>query len=247
MSARENHLIHQLSKSARKHFKDRCEPFEMQVSTELNERGKALTHAYFPREGFISLVMDVDGHQQLEVGMVGHESMLGAELILGLSRTPWRAVVQAGGASWRVEAEALRECSEALPELHELLNRTLLVRLHQQALGSACERFHMIGPRLARWMLMSLDRVEDDTFDVTQEFMALMLGVRRVGVTLAASELQNDGLIEYHRGHLTVLDRAQLECRACSCYAADKLIYSDLMGVPMPERRAALVQPTAVR
>jgi CRP-like cAMP-binding protein len=237
MSARENHLIHQLSKASRKHFKDRCEPFEMVVSAELSERGKALTHAYFPSEGFISLVIDVENHLQLEVGMVGRESMLGAELILGLSKTPWRAVVQAGGACWRMEAQALRECSDAIPELHDLLNRTLLVRLHQQALASACERFHMIGPRLARWMLMSLDRVEGDTFDVTQEFMALMLGVRRVGVTMAAGELQHDGLIEYHRGHLTVLDRTQLECRACSCYAADKLIYGDLMGGPMPERR----------
>ncbi|MDR7148559.1 CRP-like cAMP-binding protein [Hydrogenophaga palleronii] len=239
MPARENHLIHQLPKSARKHFMDRCEPFDMVVSAELSERNQALTHAYFPCEGCISLVIDVESHPQLEVGMVGHESMLGAELILGLSKTPWRAVVQGEGACWRMAAETLRECSEAIPELHDLLNRTLLVRLHQQALASACERFHMIGPRLARWMLMSLDRAEADTFDVTQEFMALMLGVRRVGVTMAAGELQHDGLIEYHRGHLTVLDRTQLECRACNCYAADKVIYRDLMGGPMPDRRPA--------
>lgn len=209
----------------------------MVLAAELSERETTLTHAYFPRDGFISLVIDVESHPQLEVGMVGHESMLGSELILGMAKTPWRAVVQGPGACWRMEAQTLRECSETIPELRDLLNRTLLVRLHQQSLASACERFHMIGPRLARWMLMSQDRAEADTFDVTQEFMALMLGVRRVGVTMAAGELQHDGLIEYHRGHLTVLDRAKLECRACNCYAADKVIFSNLMGGPMPERR----------
>lgn len=209
----------------------------MVLSAELSEREKTLTHAYFPREGYITLVIDVESHPPLEVGMVGHESMLGSELILGLAKTPWRAVVQGPGACWRIEAEALRECSKAMPELHDLLNRTLMVRLHQQALASACERFHMIGPRLARWLLMSQDRAEQDTFDVTQEVMALMLGVRRVGVTMAAGELQHAGLIEYHRGHLRVLDRLQLETRACNCYAADKVLYSELMGMPMPKRR----------
>lgn len=218
---------------------DRCEPFDMVLSAELSEREKTLTHAYFPCEGFITLVIDVESHPPLEVGMVGNESMLGSELILGLAKTPWRAVVQGPGACWRIEAEALRQCSEAIPELRDLLNRTLMVRLHQQALASACERFHMIGPRLARWLLMSQDRSGKDTFDVTQEVMALMLGVRRVGVTMAAGELQHAGLIEYHRGHLTVLDRPQLKRRACNCYAADKMLYNELMGMPMPERRGA--------
>ncbi|MDO8906755.1 Crp/Fnr family transcriptional regulator [Hydrogenophaga sp.] len=237
MSTRENHLLLQLPQSARKHFMAQCEPFDLVLSAQLSERETTLTHAYFPRDGFISQVIDVPSHPTLEVGMVGYESMLGAELILGLSKTPWRAVVQGHGTCWRMAADTLRTCSEAIPELHDLLNRTLLVRLHQQSLATVCERFHMIGPRLARWMLMSQDRAESDSFDVTQEFMAMMLGVRRVGVTLAAGELQDGGLIEYHRGHLTVLDRTQLESRACNCYAADKLIYRDLMGGPMPERR----------
>jgi CRP-like cAMP-binding protein len=237
MPTRENHLIDELPKAARKRFLDQCEPYTMVLSVELTEREKVLTHAYFPCEGFISLVIDVESHPPLEVGMVGSESMLGSELILGLAKTPWRAVVQGQGNCWRIEAERLRELSEALPELRDLLNRTLLVRLHQQALASSCERFHQIGPRLARWMLMSQDRSDSDTFDVTQAFMALMLGVRRVGVTMAAGELQHDGLIEYHRGHLTVLDRQQLEARACSCYATERLLYSELMGSHMPERR----------
>lgn len=117
-----------------------------------------------------------------------------------------------------------------MPELRELLHRTLLVRLQQQTLASACERFHTIGPRLCRWLLMSHDRAGSDSFDLTQAFLALMLGVRRVGVTLAAHELLKEGLIDYRRGHITVLDRAGLESRACSCYAADRQLHQALMN-----------------
>ena len=230
MADAENHLIQQLPKTVRQRFLERCEPFELVLSAELSERDKTLSHAYFPREGFISLVIDVDSHPPLEVGMVGREAMLGSELILGLAKTPWRALVQGAGQSWRIPPDALRQASNDMPELRRLLQNTLMVRLHQQALASACERFHMIGPRLARWLLMSQDRAESDSFHVTQEFMALMLGVRRVGVTEAASEFQQNGLIEYHRGELTVLDRAALEAQACSCYESDKQLYTELMN-----------------
>lgn len=226
----ENHLLARLSNAARKQLINRCEPFELVLSDELSQREKLLSHAYFPRAGFISLVIDVEGYPPLEVGMVGHESMLGSELILGQATTPWRSVVQGPGPCLRLPADELRRCSAAMPELRELLNRTLLVRLQQQAMASACERFHMIGPRLCRWLLMSHDRAGSDSFDLTQAFMALMLGVRRVGITLAAHELQQEGLIDYHRGHITVRDRAKLEARACSCYAADRHLYASLMN-----------------
>jgi CRP-like cAMP-binding protein len=225
----ENQLILQLPKATRRKFLDRCEPFELVRSTDLSPPGQVLSHAYFPRTGFISLVIAMESHPPLEVGMVGREAMLGAELVLGLSRTPWRALVQSGGASWRIDSAALREASDAMPELRQLLQRSVAVRLHQQALAAACERFHTIGPRLARWLLMSHDRIQSDRIHVTQECIALMLGVRRVGVTVAAGALQHRGLIAYHRGELTVLDRAALEAEACSCYAADKHIYADVM------------------
>jgi CRP-like cAMP-binding protein len=136
--------------------------------------------------------------------------------------------VQGAGQCWRIEAKALRQECIASPTLRQVMQTSLLVRLHQQTLASACERFHMIGPRLARWLLMSQDRAESDSFHVTQEFMALMLGVRRVGVTVAAGEFQQSGLIKDHRGQLTVLDRPALEAQACSCYAADRLLYAEL-------------------
>jgi CRP-like cAMP-binding protein len=230
MAQAENLLIQQLPKASRKRLLDQCEPFELELSTELSVRGQPLSHAYFPRSGFISLVIDVDTYPALEVGMVGREAMLGTELVLGLAKTPWRALVQGAGQCWRIEAKALRQECITSPALRQVMQTSLLVRLHQQTLASACERFHMIGPRLARWLLMSQDRAEADSFHVTQEFMALMLGVRRVGVTVAAGEFQHSGLIKYHRGELTVLDRTALEAQACSCYAADRQFHAELIG-----------------
>ncbi len=165
--------------------------------------------------------------------MVGAEAMLGSELVLGLAATPWRALVQGAGSSWRIGAQQLRTQIDAIPELEALLQACLLVRLHQQTLAAACQRYHLIAPRLARWLLMSQDRSRSEIFHVTQEFMALMLGVRRVGVTEAASHFQDSGLIAYHRGELQVLNRKALEAQACSCYAADKDIYDRLLKVTL--------------
>lgn len=225
----ENALLHKLPPAVRQRLLDHCEPFELVLSAELSVRGKPLQHAHFPIEGFLSLVIDVDSHPPLEVGMVGAEAMLGSELILGLAATPWRALVQGAGSSWRIGAQQLRTQIDAIPELEALLQACLLARLHQQTLAAACQRYHQIAPRLARWLLMMQDRSHSDCFHMTQEFMALMLGVRRVGVTEAAGHFQDAGLIAYHRGELTVLDRKALEAEACSCYAADKQIYQRLM------------------
>jgi CRP-like cAMP-binding protein len=228
MAPAENLLIQQLPKASRKRLLDLCEPFELVLSAELSVRGQPLSHAYFPRTGFISLVIDVDTHPALEVGMAGQESMLGSELVLGLAKTPWRALVQGPGHCWRIDAKTLRKECMANPALQKVVQTSLLVRLHQQSLAAACERFHLLAPRLARWLLMSQDRAQADSFHVTQESMALMLGVRRVGVTVAAGEFQQSGLIAYHRGEVTVLDRPALEAQACSCYAADRQLYAEL-------------------
>ena len=229
MHRKDNSLLQQLPTAARERLLEHCEPFELVLSAELSTRGRPLAHAHFPTEGFLSLVIDVDSHPPLEVGMVGAEAMLGSELILGLAATPWRALVQGAGTSWRIGAKQLRAQINAIPELEALLQACLLARLHQQTLAAACQRYHLIAPRLARWLLMSQDRSRTECFHVTQEFMALMLGVRRVGVTEAAGHFQEAGLIAYHRGELTVLNRKALEAEACSCYAADKAIYQRLL------------------
>lgn len=228
MPPSENFLIRRLPRTARKHLLDQCELFDLVLSDELSVRGQPLGHAHFPIDGFISMVIDMDDYPELEVGMVGCEAMLGAELLLGVTAAPWRALVQGPGHSWRIGAKALRRECATSPALLQAVQTSVLVRLQQQALASACERFHMIGPRLARWLLMSQDRAHSECFHVTHEGMATMLGVRRVGVTLAASELQDSGLIRYHRGELVVLDRAGLEARACSCYATDRALHRAL-------------------
>ena len=186
-------------------------------------------HVYFPTDGFISLVTLIDGSPGLEVGMVGREGMLGAQLVLGVQTAPLHAVVQGPGTAWRIEARAFRSELARSPALQRSLNRYVYVLMAQLAASAACLRFHMIGPRLARWLLMSQDRARSDSFRVTHEFLAYMLGVRRVGITTAAGALQRSGQIEYHRGDLTVLDRSGLEAAACGCYAAGRRAYAELL------------------
>ena len=184
---------------------------------------------YFPTEGFISLVAMIEGTPGVEVGMVGREGMLGAELALGVPTAPLHALVQGAGASWRIEATAFQRELSASPGLQRSLHRYLYVLMAQLATSAACLRFHQIGPRLARWLLMTQDRANSNSFHVTQEFLAYMLGVRRVGVTMAAGVLQRSGLISYHRGDFTVLDRSSLEAVACGCYAAGRESYAALL------------------
>lgn len=171
----------------------------------------------------------IDGNPGPAVGMVGREGLLGAHLALGVSKAPLRALVQGPGRAWRIGAAAFRaELARSTP-LQRGLGRYLYVLMAQLAAATACLRFHQISPRLARWLLMSQDRTHADHFHVTHEFLACMLGVRRVGVTAAAGALQHAGLIEYRRGELKVLDRAGLEAAACGCYAADRRTYDELL------------------
>jgi CRP-like cAMP-binding protein len=229
LAAVENHLIELLPRADRQRLLSACEPFPLVLAQVLCERGDVTRHVYFPIDGFISLVTTIDKHPGLEVGMVGREGMLGAQVALGVAKTPLRALVQGPGRAWRISAGTLRRELERSPTLRRSLNRYLYVLMAQLAASAACLRFHPIGPRLARWLLMSHDRAHTDRFRVTHEFLAYMLGVRRVGITMAAGSLQHSGLIRYHRGELTVLDRPGLEAAACDCFAADQQAYAELM------------------
>jgi CRP-like cAMP-binding protein len=162
--------------------------------------------------------------------MVGREGMLGAQLVLGVQAAPLHAVVQGAGAAWRIgRAEFSRELARS-SALRRGLNRYVCVTMMQLASAASCLRFHQIGPRLARWLLMTQDRARSDTFHITHEFLAYMLGVRRVGITTAAGALQRDGLIRYRRGEMQVLNRRGLKAAACSCYAADREAYAKVLG-----------------
>lgn len=230
MASVQNGLIERLPKRDRARLLGACNSVELRMGRVLCDVGKTVRHAYFPVDGFISLITPVNGKPALEVGMVGREGMLGAHLALGVSTGPLHALVQGPGMAWRIGAAALRAELARSVALQRLLDRYVYVQLAQLAGSAGCLRFHEIGPRLARWLLMSHDRAHADDFYVTQEFLAFMLGVRRVGVTAAAGALQRRGLIDYRRGAMTVLDRKGLETAACACYGNDCRAYSDTLG-----------------
>jgi CRP-like cAMP-binding protein len=221
----QNHLLEILPARDRSRLLALCEPVQLEFGEVLCQPNTPTRHLYFPVDGFISLVTQVDDHPGLEVGMVGREGMVGSQVALGVATSPLRALVQGAGASWRIGVTPFRRELARSVALQRLLDRYVAVLMAQTVGSAGCLRFHQIGPRLARWLLMSQDRAHRDSFNVTHEFLSLMLGVRRVGVTEAAGELQRQGLISYHRGALVVLDRTGLETAACSCYAADGQIY----------------------
>ena len=224
-----NHLIDLLPKKDRLRFLDTCDSVDLPLADVLCEPGKPTKYVYFPTGGFISLIAVVKGSPGVEVGMVGREGMLGVQLSLGVATAPLHAVVQGAGTALRMGTKAFKTELAACPALQSELNRYLYVLMSQLAESAACVRFHQIGPRLARWLLMSQDRSRAISFDVTQEFLAYMLGVRRAGITAAAGALQKSGLISYTRGKVTVLNRKGLERAACGCYAADQKTYAELL------------------
>lgn len=226
----ENRLTAGLSRQHRQHLLANCEQVNLEFADVLCESGSSIHHVYFPTDSIVSLVIPVAGHTGLEVGLVGNEGMLGFPLMLGVNVWPFRAVVQGAGPAWRMRAAPFRLELEHSADLQRRLNRYLYVALRQLAQAAACARFHVVEARLARWLLMTQDRAHSDEFHVTQEFLAYMLGVRRVGVTEAASLLQRRKLIAYRRGHITVLDRGGLEAAACGCYLVDKETYEGFLG-----------------
>jgi CRP-like cAMP-binding protein len=177
-----------------------------------------MRHVYFPSDCVVCLLTVVEGHRALEVGLVGREGMVGSRLALGITTASVRAMVQGTGTAVRIKSVCF------LRELHRspMLQRALLhftdALMMQVTRTAACNRFHGVEARLARWLLMTRERVPSREFRLTQEFLADMLGVRRSGVTVAASALQGRKLIRYRRGMITILDQQGLEAAACSCY-----------------------------
>lgn len=223
-----NRLIAELPRKERKRILDHCEITDLAFGDILSERGKPFTHVYFPQTCFISLVATLSGHPPLEMGLIGNEGMLGATVILGVNTAPLRAVVQGAGTALRISTTIFARDLSENPALQRTLNRYLYVMMAQLSQTSACNHFHEIEPRLARWLLMTHDRAHADHFHLTHEFLADMLGVRRSGITVAAGALQNKNLIGYTRGEISILDRIGLEAASCECYQAVNNDYSRL-------------------
>jgi CRP-like cAMP-binding protein len=194
------------------------EPVTLTFGDVLYEPGEAIRHVFFPGTSLVSLLTLVDGHLALEVGLIGRDGVVGIPLVLGHDVSAVRALVQGTGTAMRMAAARfLKEFRRSPPLQRELYRytHTLMAQISQTA---ACNRFHVVEERLARWLLMTHDRVKSDRFRLTHEFLGHMLGVRRVGVTKAAHALQERKLISYSRGDIAVLDRVGLEAAACACY-----------------------------
>ena len=213
-----NILLAALPRKAYQQLAPALTPATLAFGEVLYEPGKPMRNVYFPGDCLVSLLTLVEGHLALEVGMVGREGMVGVALALGITDSPMRALVQGGGPALRMSAARFRSELGRNPPLQRGLNLYINALMGQISQTAGCNRFHLVQARLARWLLMTRDRMGSAQFRMTQDFLSDMLGVRRVGVTEAASALQRQGLIEYSRGSLRILDQRGLQAAACTCY-----------------------------
>jgi len=226
---RKNSLLAALPDEQLQRWLPHFEPTTLSLGQVLSEPGAAWSDVYFPTTAIVSLLYVTENGASAEIAVVGNEGIVGISLFMGGSSTLSRAVVQSAGHCVRLAARhVMDEFNNAGPVLHLFLRYTqaLITQMSQTAV---CNRHHSLDQQLCRWLLLSLDRLEGDELVMTQELMANMLGVRREGVTEAARRLQQDGLIRYLRGHISVLDRRGLEKRTCECYAVVKKEYDRLL------------------
>ncbi len=217
-----NRLLATLPKKEYERLLPKLKTVNLVLGEELYESGDAIKYVYFPNDSIISLISEVSETSWLEVGMVGNEGMAGLAVFMGVGFASTHALVQGSGTALRMSSAALRTEATRLGSLHRILHRYSQSLLAQVSQSSVCNRFHLVNARLARWLLMTNDRLEAEEFPLTQEFLSTMLGVRREGVSKAAGALQAAKLIRYSRGMITLLDRPGLEAKSCECYAIIK-------------------------
>ena len=208
-----------------------CDHVELTFAEQLSEPGSAIDHVHVPTGGFVSILTSVPNGGQLEVALVGNEGMVGIPIVMGVAVSQAHAQVQGAGPALRMSAARMRREIGASAALRKIMGNYLYARFGQLARAAGCNRFHLVESRLARWLLMTSDRAHSETFNITHGFLASMLGVRRVGVTTAASALKRMKLIRYQRGYLEILDRAGLEKVACGCYRADLENYGRVLAI----------------
>ena len=225
-----NSVLRSLSPQASRRLLAHCRQVSLTYGEVLAEFGDKIKHVYFVNSGIVSLLAPVDGHANVEVGLIGREGMTGISLLLGIDVSPVRVLVQGTGSAMRMEAAAFRTAIKRDPTLTRSLNHYLYTFIAQVAQTAACNRHHPLSARLARWLLMTHDRMGSNEFYLTQAFLADMLGVRRVGVSNVAGLLRKKKLIRYSRGHITILDRKGLERAACRCYQAVNAIRDRMLS-----------------
>jgi len=221
-SPRQNHLLAALSSEERDRIFPHLHYVPMPLGKVLYESGDQLDHVYFPTDCIVSLLYVLENGGSAEISVVGREGILGIALFMGGETTPSRAIVQSAGHAYRLAGKRLKEEFHRSSELQLLLLRYTQSLITQMAQTAVCNRHHSVDQQLCRWLLLSLDRLSSTQLTMTQELIANMLGVRREGVTEAARKLQKLGVIQYSRGHITVIDRPKLEALSCECYAVVK-------------------------
>ena len=231
---KQNHLLAALPETEWKRWLPQLESVTLPLGKVLYESGGVQTHVYFPTTAIVSLLYVMENGASAEIAVVGNEGVVGISLFMGGESTTSRAVVQSAGRAFRLNATAMKSEFNRAPVLHLLLRYTQAL-ITQMAQTAVCNRHHTLDQQLCRWLLLSLDRLDDNTLVMTQELIANMLGVRREGVTEAALKLQRAGLISYSRGRIEILERAGIEHRSCECYAVVKKEYDRLL----PERVSA--------
>jgi CRP-like cAMP-binding protein len=227
--ARRNHLLAALPNEELQRWLPLLEPIDLPLGMVLYESGRILSHVYFPTTAIVSLLFVLEDGHSAEIAVVGSEGIVGISLFMGGESTPSRAVVQSGGRGYRLSSKAIKESFNRNGLVMHLMLRYTQALITQMAQTAVCNRHHTLDKQLCRWLLLSLDRLQGNKLVMTQELIANMLGVRREGVTEAALKLQAAGLIQYARGHITVLDRPGLEDRTCECYAVVKKEYDRLL------------------
>jgi CRP-like cAMP-binding protein len=219
---RDNQVLNALSDEERARLFPHLELMEMPLAMVLYESGAALRHIYFPIDCIVSLLYVMKNGASAEIAVVGHEGAVGVSLFMGGQTTPSRAIVQSAGRAYRLSRRRLKQEFDRHGQTLQLLLRYTQSLITQMAQTAVCNRHHSVDQQLCRWLLLSLDRLSSNRLNMTQELIANMLGVRREGVTAAAGKLQQQNVISYSRGQITVLDRPKLEKLCCECYAVVK-------------------------
>ena len=229
LDPRHNHLLAALPEAEYARLLPNLEPVSMPLGEVLCEPGNQMRHVYFPTTCIVSLLYVMEDGASAEIAVVGNEGIVGVSLFMGGETTTSRAVVQSAGHAYRLKGQLLKDTFLHAGPMQRLLLRYTQALLTQMAQTAVCNRHHSVDQQLCRWLLLSLDRLDSNELNMTQELIANMLGVRREGVTEAAGKLQHAGLIHYSRGKITVVDRPGLEARVCECYAVVKKEFDRLL------------------
>jgi CRP-like cAMP-binding protein len=231
-----NGLLAALPEAEYQRLAPHLEPCALPLGLALYESGTQLNHVYFQTDGIVSLLYVMENGSSAEIAVIGSEGLVGVSLFMGGQHTTGRAVVQSSGHAYRLPAGYMMQEFERGGYLQHVLLRFTQALITQMAQTAVCNRHHSIDQQLCRWLLLSLDRLPGNQINMTQELIANMLGVRREGVTVAASQLQSAGLISYRRGLITVLDRPALEKRVCECYTVVKKETDRLLTLRVPSQ-----------